>query len=141
MVRTFISISVHMNLEATMLIFDRLNDGDAPTPDGKSIGDKINNLTGGRMSWLTDGIARKQEDVRAGVDKTPKMHEDSEDGNGTANGKASGRAPRKIAEKPKDNTNHQSDGVQKRTTKSAGGSENTASKVGEKTDDTKETAD
>ncbi|KAK8169948.1 hypothetical protein IWX90DRAFT_465602 [Phyllosticta citrichinensis] len=32
------------------------NQSDGPAPDGSAIGDKLNNLTGGRMSFLMDGI-------------------------------------------------------------------------------------
>ena len=110
----------------------RYNEGDGPAPDGTTIGDKINDFTGGRMSWLTDGVAKKQDDVRTGVDQTPKTHgSESEDGGG----KGSGRAPRKLAEKPKENTNQQSNGVQKRNTTSAGEADNAASKVSEKVDE------
>ncbi|KAF2004531.1 hypothetical protein P154DRAFT_395821, partial [Amniculicola lignicola CBS 123094] len=31
------------------------NDGNAPAPEGLSIGDKLNSWTGGRMEWLVDG--------------------------------------------------------------------------------------
>jgi hypothetical protein len=50
------------------------NDGDAPAPDGKAIGDKLNDLTGGRMSWLTDGSKKKQEDISQGFDRTVKLN-------------------------------------------------------------------
>lgn len=30
-------------------------------PEGTAIGDKLNNLTGGRMSWLMDGARKKHE--------------------------------------------------------------------------------
>lgn len=113
----------------------RYNEGDSPAPDGTTIGDKINDFTGGRMSWLTDGAAKKQNDARTGVDQTPRPHEsESED----AGGKGSGNAPRKLAEKPKENIHQQSNGVQKRSTKSAGGADNAASKASEKTDEEKE---
>ncbi|KAK7534385.1 uncharacterized protein J3D65DRAFT_633314 [Phyllosticta citribraziliensis] len=32
------------------------NQSDGPAPDGSAIGDKLNNLTGGRMSFLMDGM-------------------------------------------------------------------------------------
>ncbi|KAF2715214.1 hypothetical protein K504DRAFT_335529, partial [Pleomassaria siparia CBS 279.74] len=44
------------------------NNGEAPTPNGKAIGDKLNSLTGGRMSWLMDGTRKKTEDARTGVE-------------------------------------------------------------------------
>jgi hypothetical protein len=50
------------------------NEGDVPAPDGTAIGDKLNNLTGGRMGWLMDGSRKKVDDMRTGVDQTAKMH-------------------------------------------------------------------
>ncbi|KAF2868437.1 hypothetical protein BDV95DRAFT_609918 [Massariosphaeria phaeospora] len=46
-----------------------INEGDMPAPDGTGIGDKLNSLTGGRMSWLMDGARKKQESV-ADVENT-----------------------------------------------------------------------
>ncbi|KAF1971800.1 hypothetical protein BU23DRAFT_469990 [Bimuria novae-zelandiae CBS 107.79] len=109
----------------------KYNEGETPAPDGTTIGDKINNLSGGRMGWLTEGVKKKQEDIRTDVDQTPKMHGGEHD---DSDGKSSGRAPRKLAEKPKDSTNESNGGVQKRPMKSAGGAENAAHKVNEKTE-------
>jgi hypothetical protein len=108
------------------------NEGEQPAEAGKGIGDVINNFTGGRMNWLVDGTRKKQEDIAAGVDKTPKMHGNDGKEEKGSNGQANGGPPKLNAAK---NTGHEAkeqaakhaDGVQKRVTKGAGDTTSTAS--------------
>ncbi|KAF2254032.1 hypothetical protein BU26DRAFT_516282 [Trematosphaeria pertusa] len=96
------------------------NEGEAPAPEGTVIGDKLNSWTGGRMSWLTDGARKKQDDRATGVDQTPKTHgSDNDHVNGSTNGHTSGGASdiAKHAETAKDTATKQADGVQKRAGK------------------------
>ncbi|KAF2652335.1 hypothetical protein K491DRAFT_663898 [Lophiostoma macrostomum CBS 122681] len=58
------------------------NDGEAPAPDGKAIGDKLNDMTGGRMSWLTNGSRKKQEDLSQGINRTVEGNGAEKDGDG-----------------------------------------------------------
>ncbi|KAJ4303065.1 hypothetical protein N0V90_001956 [Kalmusia sp. IMI 367209] len=46
------------------------NQSDAVAPEGTSTGDRISNLTGGRVNWLVDGAGKQQDDAHADVDKT-----------------------------------------------------------------------
>jgi hypothetical protein len=84
---------------STFLTKCRFNDGDAPAPQGKAIGDKLNNLTGGRMGWLVDGARKKQDDKHTGVDQTPRTH-----------GSESDSAPRKLQTNGHANANGHTDG-------------------------------
>ncbi|PSN70934.1 hypothetical protein BS50DRAFT_545917 [Corynespora cassiicola Philippines] len=110
------------------------NEGEAPAPQGSAIGDKLNSLTGGRMSWLVDGARKKQDDARTGVDQTPKVHGSESDGkqhkssNGNADGNTSSGAADagKHLNEGKEQVTKQVDGVQKRVNKSTGGATNAA---------------
>lgn len=72
------------------------NKGDSPSAPGAAIGDKLNNLTGGRMSFLMD-TARANEAKAAGGDKEGEKapaksdHGKGSKGKGTAN--ANGGVP------------------------------------------------
>ncbi|KAF2474100.1 uncharacterized protein BDR25DRAFT_280824 [Lindgomyces ingoldianus] len=90
------------------------NEGDAPAPEGSAIGDKINSLTGGRMSWFMDGARKKQDDARTGVDQTPKVHGSEESNGGMPDVK-------KHVNEGKEQVTKQADGVTKRLNKSTGG--------------------
>jgi hypothetical protein len=63
-----------------------LNEGNSPAPEGTAIGDKLNNLTGGRISWLMDGARKKHEGdggVKEGAKKeTGQQEEDSKESKG-----------------------------------------------------------
>jgi len=54
-----------------------LNEGQSQAPEGKAIGDKLNNLTGGRMSWLMDG-ARKKHEGDGGVKEGAKQEDEKQ---------------------------------------------------------------
>lgn len=64
------------------------NHSEGPAPDGSAIGDKLNNLTGGRMSFLMDGMRGQDsgdKDSKDEVSKTkdeeilPRADDDSKD--------------------------------------------------------------
>lgn len=55
------------------------NEGEAP--DGTTIGEKLNSLTGGRMGWLVDGAREKADDIGTEMDQTPKTHRSEKNGN------------------------------------------------------------
>ncbi|KAF2115077.1 hypothetical protein BDV96DRAFT_92746 [Lophiotrema nucula] len=106
------------------------NDGDAPAPEGTAIGDKINSLSGGRLSWLTDGAKKKVDDAHTGVDQTPKTHGNDENGSAKSTGKSSGTDNQKKEQKEhKENgtPTKTTDGVQKRAAKPAEDTKNAAS--------------
>jgi hypothetical protein len=78
----------------------RFGEGDVPAAPGSAIGDKINNFTGGRMSWLVDGARNKQDDKRTGVDEMPKIHGNESDGTNEhlhSNGHVNGETTKKPA--------------------------------------------
>lgn len=89
------------------------NEGESPAPEGSAIGDTLNNLTGGRMSFLMDG-ARKKEAQGAGEKKS----------NGTANGGVPDVAKNADIGNVKDQATKNVDGVQKRVGKATGGAIN-----------------
>ncbi|KAF2738563.1 hypothetical protein EJ04DRAFT_412966, partial [Polyplosphaeria fusca] len=66
------------------------NDGEAPAPEGFAIGDKLNNLTGGRMGWLMDGSRKTIEDKKTGADQTPKTHGSESNGKETSKEETNG---------------------------------------------------
>lgn len=102
-----------------------------PAEPGKALGDKINNLTGGRMNWLMDGSRKKQEDRATGVDQTPKTHGSEKNKENETNGSAN-RTPdvQKHANQAKEQTSKQVDGVHKRPPKLAEKGTNPATKSG-----------
>jgi len=89
------------------------NEGESPAPEGSAIGDTLNNLTGGRMSFLMDGV-RKKEAQGAGEKKS----------NGTANGGVPDVAKNADIGNVKDQATKNVDGVQKRVGKATGGATN-----------------
>lgn len=105
------------------------NEGDVPAPQGSAIGDKFNNLTGGRMGWLVEGARKKQDDKSTGVDQTPKTHgseSDSAPAKSQSNGHANGEGAKELAETAKGSGTEQLDGAQKRITKGTGGATSVA---------------
>lgn len=94
-------------------IFKWFNEGESPAPEGSAIGDTLNNLTGGRMSFLMDG-ARKKEAQGAGEKKS----------NDTANGGVPDVAKNADIGNVKDQATKNVDGVQKRVGKATGGATN-----------------
>lgn len=105
------------------------NEGDQPSEPGTAIGDKLNNWTGGRMSWFMDGARKKQEDQRTGADQTPRIH-GSEDNESEKKGNATGPPklnPTKNASEGKEQLTKQTNGVQKKATKPASDAANTVS--------------
>ena len=105
----------------------RFNEGDSPTPEGTSIGDKINNLTGGRMSWLTDGARKKQDDAHTDSDESPRLHSSDDDSSRVTGEKGSRRAPRKLAETSKNTSTESTDNKHKRVDKGTKGTASAAS--------------
>ncbi|KAF2181664.1 hypothetical protein K469DRAFT_740615 [Zopfia rhizophila CBS 207.26] len=95
------------------------NEGEVPAPKGEAIGDKINNLTGGRLSFLMDGARKKVDDDRTGVSQTPKVHGSEKSANGGAPDVG------KQLNEGKTQVTKQADGAQKRVNKSTGGATNT----------------
>jgi hypothetical protein len=89
------------------------NEGESPAPEGSAIGDTLNNLTGGRMSFLMDGV-RKKEAQGASEKKS----------NGTANGGVPDVAKNADIGNVKDQATKNVDGVQKRVGKATGGATN-----------------
>lgn len=77
-----------------------VNDGGASAPNGRAIGDKLNNLTGGRMGWLVDGSRKKVEDSRAGDDQKPKRQGNETNGDSKGNN-AKGSGEKKENGSPK----------------------------------------
>ncbi|KAF2676760.1 hypothetical protein K458DRAFT_447343 [Lentithecium fluviatile CBS 122367] len=110
------------------------NEGDAPAPQGSAIGDKINNLTGGRMSWLMEGARKKQDDRHTGVDQTPKVHGSESNGkyekpksNGhTDEATEQAKQAANQAETAKISATEQVDSAQKRVGNTTGGATNAA---------------
>lgn len=94
------------------------NEGESPAPEGSAIGDTLNNLTGGRMSFLMDG-ARKKKAQGAGENKS----------NGTANGGVPDVAKNVDIGNVKDQAIKNVDGVQKRVGKATGGATNAVGTV------------
>lgn len=90
------------------------------------------------MSWLTDGATKKQDDAYAGADETNKTHNTEKQ---NSNQKPSGKAPRKLAETPKPSSNQQNGNHEKKSANNPTETANSAHKVSEKTDDTKEGVD
>lgn len=100
----------------------RFNEGQVPALEGTAIGDKINNLTGGRISWLMVGSRKKQGDARTDGDQTPKIHgRKSDDTNGAHKDGEGEMGAAKHEEKMKDTPPKPMEGVQKRVGKNGGG--------------------
>jgi len=94
------------------------NEGESPAPKGSAIGDTLNNLTGGRMSFLMEG-ARKKEAEGANEKKS----------NGTTNGGVQDVAKNVNVGNVKDQATKNVDGVQKRVGKTTGGATNAVGTV------------
>ena len=118
-------------------ILKHFSQSGSPAPDGKAIGDKLNNLTGGRMSWLMDGARKKMsggeeheeehEGEKGHYDKKPrKLNSGNGHSNGESNGNPAGDVQKHV-ENGKDTVTKNVDGVQKRVNKGAGGATNPAS--------------
>jgi hypothetical protein len=89
------------------------NEGDTPAEPGTAIGDKINNLTGGRLSFLMDGARKKEEGKNSIVQDGPLSGKD-------------GPAPgvedvKKNVDKVTDGVQKKAGGVPQKLTSTAGG--------------------
>ena len=84
------------------------------------------------MSGLKNGTTENSEDTHSASDNTPRLNGIQHH---AADRNSNARLLRDLADKPTDSTNEQTNGVHKNATETAGGTENKAWKVGEKTDD------
>ena len=105
------------------------NEDEGAPPDGKSIGEKLNSWTGGRMNWIMDGTNKKEDgpSPQPGKDggREAKREAGGEKKSGHS-GEGNFADPQKHFSDGKDTVVKNVDGVQKRVNKSTGAVTNTA---------------
>jgi hypothetical protein len=69
------------------------NEGKTPAEAGGAVGDALNSITGGRLTWIMDSLRKPAGEVGQGVDET--VEQLKGDGNGLSDTSLSASTPKK----------------------------------------------